>query len=96
MGIGGLASLMSTVVNKDHRATEKQKIGKAATDFEALMVTQLLRAARAGGSGWLGSGEDQSSSTMLEMAEEFLSQTMASSGGLGLAKQITQGLVKDE
>ncbi|MCC6585896.1 MAG: hypothetical protein IT168_04180 [Bryobacterales bacterium] len=96
MGIDGLASLMSTAVNKDQRSDNKQKIGKAATDFEALMVTQLLRAARAGGSGWLGSGEDQSSSTMLEMAEEFLSQTMASSGGLGMAKQITQGLEKSK
>lgn len=96
MDIGGIASLMSTAVNKDQRTSEKQKIGKAATDFEALMVTQLLRSARAGGAGWLGSGEEQSSSTMLEMAEEFLSQTMANSGGLGLAKQITQGLIKGD
>lgn len=96
MEIGGLASLMSNTVSRDHRTDEKQRISKAATDFEALMVTQLLRAARAGGSGWLGSGEDQSSSTMLEMAEEFLSQTMASSGGLGLGKQITQGLINGD
>lgn len=65
---------------------------QAAQQFEALLLTQMLKMARSGDQGWLGSGEDASSSTALEMAEQFLAQSLADKGGLGLAKLIQKGL----
>lgn len=67
------------------------QIGKAAGDFEALLVSQLLKTARSEG-GWLGSGEDQSAGSILEMGEEYLGQAIAGSGGLGLKKMIVSNL----
>ncbi|HVX67685.1 MAG TPA: hypothetical protein VHA11_13820 [Bryobacteraceae bacterium] len=67
---------------------------QAAQQFEALLLTQMLKLARAGEQGWLGSGEDASSSTATEMAEQFLAQSLADNGGLGLAQLIQTGLEK--
>jgi len=64
----------------------------AAKDFEALLMTQLLHAAHEEGSGWLGTGEDQSSDAAFGLGEEELAKSMAASGGMGLAKLIDQGL----
>lgn len=100
MAIEGVPSLMNmaaaTAAGQGGQAAEKSKLKQAANDFEALLVTQLLRSARSGSAGWLGSGDDQSASSMLEMAEEFLAQAMTASGGLGLGRQIAQGLNKAE
>lgn len=69
------------------------RIADAARQFEALLLTQLLRAARQeGGEGWLGSGEDQAASSAMEFAEECFAQALASQGGLGLAALITAEL----
>ncbi len=64
----------------------------AARQFEALLVAQLLRAARGDGAGWLGAGEDHSSTPAMELAEEQLAAALAAQGGLGLARLITSGL----
>jgi len=69
------------------------RIQEAARQFEALLITQLLRASRStGGEGWLGTGEDQSASSAMEMAEEYFAQALASQGGLGLARMICEEL----
>jgi flagellar protein FlgJ len=69
-----------------------EKIQKAAKDFEALLIGQMLKSVRESsfGGGWGTS--DQSGDVALDMAEQQLAQLMASNGGLGLAKVITQGL----
>jgi len=57
------------------------------------MITQLLRASRpAEAGGWLGTGDDQSATPAMEMAEESFAQSMAAQGGLGLAALIVAGL----
>lgn len=63
----------------------------AARDFEAILITELLQTSR-GADGWLGTGEDQSSDAAFGLGEQELAKAMASSGGLGLAKLIDQGL----
>lgn len=69
------------------------RIQEAAEQFEALLITQLLRASRQGvGEGWLGTGEDQAASSAMEMAEEYFAQALASQGGLGLARMIAEEL----
>ena len=67
------------------------KIQDAAQQFEALLLGQILETVSQGG-GWLGSGEDSSSSCANGFAQEQLAAMMAKQGGLGLSKLIAQGL----
>ncbi len=66
----------------------------AARQFEALLIGQLLHAARADGSNWLGSSEDAAGDCATDYAEQQLAAVMAQSGGLGLAHMVEQGLGK--
>ena len=73
------------------------KIRKAATDFEALLLDQMLRSARESGGGGLtaeGSGDNQANSSLIELGEQQFAQALASSGGLGIAKMVVAGLTK--
>jgi len=71
-----------------------QKIRDAAKDFESLLLTQMLKTMReaSGNQGWLGTGDDQSSSSIMELAEQQVAQALAASGGLGLARLAADGL----
>jgi len=71
------------------------KVLDAARQFEALLVAQLLRAARAGSEGWLGTGDDHSSASAMELAEEQFAAALAAQGVLGLARLITAGLKQE-
>lgn len=64
----------------------------AAKDFESLLIAQMLRSVREEGSGWLGTGEDESSSAAFGLGEEQLAKTLAAGGGIGLSKIIEKGL----
>ena len=65
----------------------------AASQFEALLIGQLMKSARESSSGWLSDGDDdQAGSTATEMAEEHFAQTLARQGGLGLARMVVSGL----
>jgi Rod binding domain-containing protein len=72
--------------------TEQLKRAGAAKDFEALLLSQMLHSVRAGGSGWLDSGEDQSSDAAFGLGEEELAKALSQSGGIGLSKLIDAGL----
>jgi len=77
-------------------AKDNKRLDQAATDFEGLLVSQMLRHARqAGDGGWMGTGEDKSSDTMMEMAEDSLARMMASQGCLGLASMMKQGVLDE-
>jgi peptidoglycan hydrolase FlgJ len=70
-----------------------EKIKKAAEQFEALLIGQMLKSAReAGSSGGLGTGEDNAGQTGMEMAEQQFAGLLASKGGLGLSRFITSNL----
>ena len=71
-------------------------IQDAARQFEALLLAQLLRAAReAESDGWLGTGEGQAASCAMGLAEEQFAQALAAQGGLGLASLIVSGLSEE-
>ena len=71
---------------------ESKKIADAATQFEALLIGQMLRSARDhDGEGLMGT-EDGPGSTLVEMGEQQFAQTLANSGGLGIAKMVIAGL----
>ena len=84
---------MAANATQTGNTTDSRKIGKAAHDFEALLVTQMLRSSHGEG-GWLSSGDDQADDAALGMGEEELAQALANSGGIGLAKMIEAGLAK--
>ncbi len=76
-------------------ATDLPRKGKAvdaAKQFEALLIGQMLKTMREGGSGWLGSGEDQAAESAMGMAEEHFAAALSASGGLGLATTVERGL----
>jgi len=78
-------------------AAKPDQIWQAATQFEALILGQVLKAAReSSDKGWLGTGDDQTSDMAMEMAEQGLAQGLAAQGGLGIAKMITAKLRRDE
>lgn len=71
-----------------------EKIQKAAKDFEALLIAQMLKSARESGGGMTGDEDeqDETNSTAIELGEQQLAQALSNSGGLGLAKMVTAGL----
>jgi Rod binding domain-containing protein len=71
-----------------------EKIRKAATDFEALLIAQMLKSAREAGGGVTGDEdeEDETNSTVLELGEQQLAQVLANNGGLGIAKMVIAGM----
>jgi len=76
-------------------APDPKKIENAAKQFESLLIGQILKGMNESDSeGWMGSGEDASGDSAMELAEEQFAQALASRGGLGLAKLIVQGLAK--
>jgi Rod binding domain-containing protein len=92
MNVGGI-QLPGAQPDQASKAAENGKIGKAAHDFEALLVSQMLKSSH-GENGWLGTGDDDSSDTAVGMGEEQLAQALANGGGLGLAKMIETQLSK--
>ena len=89
--------LRSASSPNDPRSASSQndptKIQKAAKQFEGLIIGQILKSVHeASNEGWMGTGEDQSGSTAIELAEEQFAQAMANGGGLGLAKMVEKGL----
>lgn len=72
-----------------------EAVAKAASQFESLLISQLLQSARGSdGESWMGTDANEAGATLTEMSEQALSSALASKGGLGLAKLITTGLQK--
>jgi hypothetical protein len=70
-----------------------ENIRNAASQFEALLISQVLKAAHEGdGEGWLGTGEDQTAGSMMGLADEYFAQALAKRGGFGLARMVSAGL----
>ncbi len=81
------AAIDTAAIDKTHL-----KSATAAKDFEALLVGQMLKSVREEGSGWLGTGDDQSSAAAFGLAEEHLAQALAARGGFGLSRVILPAL----
>jgi peptidoglycan hydrolase FlgJ len=71
-----------------------EKIKGAAKQFEALLIGQMMKSMHDSEGGWLGTGDDNSSSSAMEYGQEIFAQSMAQSGGLGLSNMISDGLQK--
>jgi Rod binding domain-containing protein len=87
----GSASTTGRTKTKD----SPEEIAKAASQFESLLISQLLQSARGSdGESWMGTDANEAGATLTEMSEQALSSALASKGGLGLAKLINTGLQK--
>ena len=72
------------------------KVVDAAHQFEALLMGQMMKTMRESEGGWMGTDEDDASSSAMEYAQEMFAQSMAAGGGLGLANLVAKGLMPPE
>ena len=68
------------------------KIADAARQFESLLLGQIMKSMRDSEGGWMGTDEDDASSSAMEYAQEMFAQSLSAGGGLGLAKLVAKGL----
>ena len=68
------------------------KVRDAARQFEALLLSQMMQSMRDSEGGWLGTDQDDASSSAMEYGQEMFAQAMATNGGLGLANLVVAGL----
>ncbi len=92
---GVLTSGLGASSSADNK-NSPQKIGEAATQFESLLIGQLLKSMHddEDGEGWLGTGDDRAASSTLGLADQYLAQAMSKRGGIGIAKSVAAGLSK--
>ncbi len=90
LGMSQLTALAPTGMEQ-RKADSPQRIREAAQQFEALLVSQILRSVRESGGGWLGGG-DSAGDCATEFAEQHLATVLSQAGGLGLADLIAAGL----
>ena len=93
--LGGFAPAAIKSGQKGQRSPEK--IAEAAKQFESIILQQFLKSARQtsesqGGIFSSGQGND----TFTSIAEEHFAQALAAQGGLGLARLVAQGLLRDQ
>ena len=84
---------LATGINSPSQKTDSpQKTKDAAVQFESLLVGQILKSVHEEEGGWLGSGEDQTAASAMQMADEYFAKALTSHGGLGLARMISNSL----
>lgn len=71
-----------------------EKIKDAARQFEALLLSQIMKSMRDSEGGWMGTDEDDASSSAMEYAQEMFARSLSAGGGLGLANLVAKGLTR--
>lgn len=93
MNVSALQLSPSMSVTNAAPGSKHAKIATAASQFEALLIGEMLKSVReASDDGWLGGGSDSSAESAFGIAESQLAQTISQHGGLGLAKTIQHAL----
>ena len=78
-----------------HKADSPERIKDAASQFEGLMIGQILKAAHGDSDeGAFGGDVDPASASAMDFANEYFARAMAAKGGLGLSNMIVAGLQK--
>src|SRR5260370_38883168 len=89
----GILSTGSGVRSSEGVKDSPQKIHDAASQFEALLISQVLKTVHDGeGEGWMGTGEDQTAGSAMELADDYFARALAARGGLGLARIVAAGV----
>ena len=95
MNLSGILqnALTATAQTSQDQTSQKDKLHKAAQQFESLLVSEMLKSAHGSdGDGWLGENEAAGSDTAGQMAESQLSEALSSGKGLGLASVIERAM----
>jgi len=92
MKLDKLTSVEAPISANSGPKDDPVKVKESAKQFEALLIGQMLKSMRDSEGGWLGTGEDDSASSAMEYAQENFAQSLANSGGLGLASLVVKGL----
>jgi len=89
------SALNFTGIANSHKADSPEKIKDAASQFEGLMIGQILKAAHGDSDeGAFGGEADPAAASAMDFANEYFARAMAAQGGLGLSKMIADGLQK--
>ena len=89
----GIALPTLGVATPDGKRPDIAKLKDAAGKFESMLIAQMLKSARKTDSGgWSGEASDQSTSSLMDMGEQALADTLGAQGGLGLAQMIVSQL----
>lgn len=88
ISVAGLPQTASSIADTENRSGSKKGLHEAASEFESLLIGQMLKSARADSQGWFGTGEDQTSAALIDMAEEQVARALSQAGGLGLAQMV--------
>lgn len=90
---GSTTGIALSDTTASHKPDSPEKIKDAATQFEALMIGQLLKAAHEeSGDEGLGGDTDPASGSAMDFANDYFARAMAAKGGLGLSNMIVAGL----
>jgi Rod binding domain-containing protein len=93
MDISPLQLSADLVAGSGAADAKHSKIVNAASQFEALLIGEMLKSVReASDDGWLGGGSDSSAESAFGIAENQLAQAISQHGGFGLAKTIERAL----
>jgi Rod binding domain-containing protein len=91
--LSGVLTTGLGIGSSDTAKDSPEKIRAAASQFESLLISQVLKASHEDGDeGWLGTGEDQTASSVMGLAEDYFARAMAARGGFGLARMVASGL----
>jgi len=80
-------------ISSTHTPDSPEKIKDAASQFEALLIGQILKAAHGDSEEASFGGEaDPASASAMDFANDYFARAMAAKGGLGLTNMIANGL----
>ena len=80
-------------ITSAHSPDSPEKIKDAASQFEALLIGQILKAAHGDSEeASFGSEADPASASAMDFANDYFARAMAAKGGLGLTNMIANGL----
>lgn len=77
------------------KPAEKARVEKAAREFEAVFLRQLIASMRKAGEALGEDSQGESEKISMDMAWDGLANQMAEAGGLGIAKLVEPWLAKD-
>jgi flagellar protein FlgJ len=75
-----------------HTPDSPEKIKDAASQFEGLLIGQILKSAHQDSDGAWGGESDPASASAMDFANDYFARAMAAKGGLGLSNMIVNGL----
>lgn len=84
-------------IQKPETGDSPERMKETAGQFESLLIGMMLKSMReSSGGGWLGTGDEQSLSSISDLAEQQVAQSLAASGGFGLAEMVVEGVERAE